>query len=346
LANPWVFVGLTGGALTQALLLHGSVPDAGWALYPTFLAGGVAAWLAWPIVCVFVASALPHGYRSLRFVLYFVVGYVSWSVLTHLVALLLKRTLATGIDLPFSDGTLTHSLSREAPKDLVTFAWLCAARTAYCLIEQERLARLQRAELEARLAQSQLSALSAQLHPHFLFNALNTVSALMYEDVARADALIQDVGDLLRSSFNSQEGATWSLADELVYTRRFVGLLEARFMDRVRVTWHISDDALAARVPRFALQTLVENAFKHNELSAARLTIAVRGVRTRDQLSISVSDDGLGIASSTPTGGTGLRRLAEMLRLLHGDHASITTERPVAGGLSVRLALPFFVGSP
>jgi len=138
LANPWVFVGLTGGALTQALLLHGSVPDAGWALYPTFLAGGVAAWLAWPIVCVFVASALPHGYRSLRFVLYFVVGYVSWSVLTHLVALLLKRTLATGIDLPFSDGTLTHSLSREAPKDLVTFAWLCAARTAYCLIEQER----------------------------------------------------------------------------------------------------------------------------------------------------------------------------------------------------------------
>jgi LytS/YehU family sensor histidine kinase len=114
------------------------------------------------------------------------------------------------------------------------------------------------AQLTTELRDAQLRALVGQLNPHFLFNALNTISAVMYTDLALTDRLLADLGQLLRAGLASDAGPTWSLADERVHTEHFLAAMLARFGDRLSVAWRVDDQAAVAQLPRFTLQLLVE----------------------------------------------------------------------------------------
>jgi LytS/YehU family sensor histidine kinase len=200
---------------------------------------------------------------------------------------------------------------------------------------------LREAALANELKETRLQALLGQLNPHFLMNALNTVSAVMFEDVTRTDRLLSDLGLVLRAGFES-ERPTWSLAEERAHTERFVSILEARFSDRLRVEWDIPGHVERQQVPRFAFQILVENAVKHNQDQTQRLALRIRARAVAERLELEVEDSGRGFGAPSPArgAGLGLHHLEEMLRLLHGPAAELVREAGPEGGARVRLRFP------
>jgi LytS/YehU family sensor histidine kinase len=132
----------------------------------------------------------------------------------------------------------------EAMKDLITYALIAVAFLVWRMWREREAERLRQAQLETELREAQLRQLTGQLDPHFLFNALNTVSSLMYEDLLRTDALLSDLGQLLRSGLE-RRGPTWGLAEEAEHLQRYGALLLARFGDRLSLSADLG--ALPAR---------------------------------------------------------------------------------------------------
>lgn len=199
----------------------------------------------------------------------------------------------------------------------------------------ESTARAARAESAA--AQTQLAALRAQLHPHFLFNALHTVVQLIPSNPAQAMEAAEIVADLLRSSLEEQREEV-ALADEWRFVSRYLSMERIRFGDRLVIRDALEASALDARLPTFALQTLVENAVRHG--AARRVpptTIDIVAQRNGDLLTVTVRNDAE--ASPDPSGGTGLARLRERLWVLYGNAAGLRSERE-PGGFRAVLTVP------
>jgi LytS/YehU family sensor histidine kinase len=184
--------------------------------------------------------------------------------------------------------------------------------------ERERLLALQR-----HLAEMQLSQLRAQLQPHFLFNALNTISSVMQVDVARADALLAQLADLLRASLSAGARQTTSLREEIELLRRYAQIMQERFAERVTVSWDVAPDVGDAEVPAMLLQPLLENAFKHGvELSLDPVAISIRAQRGPESLRVTVRNSGSTLAAGG-RGGIGLANCRERIALLYGDRARL-----------------------
>ena len=203
--------------------------------------------------------------------------------------------------------------------------------------DSERMMGVQKALAEAQLAQ-----LQSQLRPHFLFNALNTVSSLMTTDVARADRVLSQLGDLLRASLASGRPDLVPLRDELKVLQKYADIMQERFEERAVVKWEIAPDALDVRMPSMLLQPLLENAYKHGvERNTAPVHICVSASRTGDSLRMEVHNTGSNLAApSLQEGGVGLNNCRERLRLLYGDAATLTVVDDPAGGVRASVTLP------
>jgi len=200
--------------------------------------------------------------------------------------------------------------------------------------ERERLLVMQK-----HLAESQLAQLKAQLQPHFLFNALNTISALMQSDVERADRLLARLADLLRASLAVSARHLTSLCEELKVLELYASIMQERFTGRVTLKWDVDDDTLDAAVPAMLLQPLLENAYKHGvERSSDPMTILVETLRKGDDLWILIHNTGA--LKATEPGGIGLRNCRERLALVYGDRASLTLE-PQADGVAATVKIPY-----
>jgi two-component system, LytTR family, sensor kinase len=180
--------------------------------------------------------------------------------------------------------------------------------------------------LRSELAESQLQALRARLDPHFLFNALNTVSALIHPQPDRAERVVVRLSELLRRALESGSEQEVPLREELDFVRSYLEIEQARFEDRLRVRWAVDDDVLDALVPPLLLQPLVENAVRHGlapRASPGYVEISAR--RQGGRLLLSVRDDGIGVVDRGRTGraggGFGLTSTRERLAALYGaDH--------------------------
>ncbi|HTV22859.1 MAG TPA: histidine kinase [Polyangiaceae bacterium] len=201
--------------------------------------------------------------------------------------------------------------------------------------ERERLL-----ELERHLAETELAQLRAQLQPHFLFNALNTISSLMQVDMERADALLAQLADLLRASLQSGARQTTSLREEIELARRYAHIMQARFAERVSVAWDVAADAGDAEVPAMLLQPLLENAFKHGvEPSLTPVAIRISARRGDEQLRVTVHNSN-GRFSPSRRAGIGLRNCRERLALLYGDAARLEVQQE-SDGVSATLVQPW-----
>ena len=163
--------------------------------------------------------------------------------------------------------------------------------TSLRLRNQER----QRSSLALELSQAQMRALTGQLRPHFLFNALNALSALIRKDPVAAERLVLDLGRLLRMSLDRNDRPEVMLSDEIAFVQAYLSVMRARIGDRLGVEYEVPADLLPARVPQLLILPLVENALKHGITRApdsGQLTIAAS--RAGDRLRISVTDDGPG----------------------------------------------------
>jgi sensor histidine kinase YesM len=199
--------------------------------------------------------------------------------------------------------------------------------------ERERLLQIQK-----HLAESQLAQLKAQQQPHFLFNALNTISSLMQSDVERADRLLARLADLLRASLTVGARQMTSLREEWKLLQLYASIMQERFAGRVTISWSASEEALEASIPAMLLQPLLENAYKHGvERSSEPVTIRVAARREGDELRIDIHNTG---ALQTEQGsGIGLRNGRERLALVYGERARLSVA-PLDGGVGATVTLP------
>jgi signal transduction histidine kinase len=199
--------------------------------------------------------------------------------------------------------------------------------------------------LQAQLTQSRLEALTAQLHPHFLFNTLQGISTLMHRDVKAADAMLSRLSDLLRQTLQRQDRQEVTLGEELELLDHYIEISCERFKDRLIFERDISADSRQALVPFFILQPLVENALQHGIARRAGVgRVAIRAARHNGTLHLSVTDDGPGLANEDrefPREGIGLSNTRQRLRQLYGDEQSLTLEPSDEGGVRVKLIIPF-----
>jgi len=211
---------------------------------------------------------------------------------------------------------------------------------AYYGAERERELRASRAE--ARLAETRLQLLKMQLHPHFLFNTLNTVSELVHENPTAADRMIAGLCHLLRETLDAGTVDLVPLSRELELLDRYIEIQRARFGDRLDVTIVADADVRDALVPIFILQPLAENAIKHGLSAHVRAgRIALRASRQLDRAVITIEDDGPGITAGAVKDGVGLGNTRARLHEMYGDRHAFDVTRAPAGGTVARLSLPW-----
>ncbi len=210
---------------------------------------------------------------------------------------------------------------------------------------RDRTNALRTAQLEAQLAQAHLDALRVQLQPHFLFNTLHAVSALMDEDLEQARRMLVRLGDLLRMTLETQGTHEVSLQQELESTELYLDIERVRFPDQLEIELLVDQDALDAIVPSLILQPLVENAIRHGVAPlAAGGRVTVRGRREEDSLVLQVADNGAGgdaRASVDGRTGVGLANVRARLEELYGDRQNFSVFQPKSGGFGVQLVLPY-----
>ena len=221
----------------------------------------------------------------------------------------------------------------------------------YFLRDQQRareaieLAR-QTAALQAQLADARLDALRMQLNPHFLFNTLHAVSALVERDPGGVRRMIARLSELLRHTMDSDAPNEVSLRDELSILRRYIEIMEIRFQGRLTVTAQIDDAALDALVPNLVLQPIVENALEHGAARASadgRIEITAR-LDDGERLVLTVRDNGPGVERNAGAG-VGLANTRARLGQLYGDEASLSLTSASGGGAISEIVLPFHTAS-
>ena len=200
--------------------------------------------------------------------------------------------------------------------------------------------------LEAQLARAQLQALKVQLHPHFLFNTLNSVSELMHEDVRVAERVITRLSDLLRITLENIGTQEVSLRDELEFVKGYLEIEQTRFHDRLNVTYDIAPETLDARVPNLLLQPIVENAIRHgiSKISSAGF-VWITSKKMADRIVLTVRDNGPGLKTNghSPAAnfGIGLGTTRARLEGLYNRNQSLTLNNLPEGGFEVRIDIPY-----
>lgn len=202
----------------------------------------------------------------------------------------------------------------------------------------EEKVRVERAN--ALLRQAQLQRLAQQMQPHFLFNALNTISALMHTDVERADATLIQLADVLRATLDVSGLHEAPLSTELRLAQGYARVMQERYAERVGIAWHIDDAALGCKVPVMSIQPLLENIFKHTvEQRRQHVGIAVHAALEDGMLVVRLDDDAGALAES-PSPGVGLANLRERLEVLYGARAGLTLSALEPAGVRAEMRLP------
>src|SRR5215813_2989510 len=210
---------------------------------------------------------------------------------------------------------------------------------------ESRERELRTAQLEAQLAQAELQSLQAQIHPHFLFNALNTISSVVYEDARAADTMIARLSDFLRHSANAPRRQEVTLQEELNFLNLYLDIMRPRFEDRLSVKIDVEPGLDDALTPRLILQPLVENSIKYaGDPDSGRIDIAIKASRENGSLRIEVRDEGPGLAANVrdlPGTGVGLANTARRLEKLYGGNHEFAMRDGDEGGALVSVKLPY-----
>jgi two-component sensor histidine kinase len=277
-----------------------------------------------PMILPGAGAPMPRG----RWLLRHLVRAVGMTVLFGMVSGILMDLTRHAGDPPGVLGEINMGIVDWLPLQPLIYAGVLATGIALDAARRRRDAELSRAQLETQLAHAQLSALRAQLQPHFLFNTLNAAVALARAGNTDATARVLILlGELLRQLLRSDAPQEIPLREELALLETYLEIQRVRFGDRLHVRWDIDDDLRDALVPQLVLQPLVENALQHGisrRTRAGRLDITA--ARHGDQLRLTVSDDGPGLApafSLADATGVGLRNTRERLHRLYGDRGDL-----------------------
>ncbi len=284
-----------------------------------------------------------------RKVAFHLVGAVGFSFLHTSLMALSRWILAPWIGLGRYDyGIMRFRYPMEFSNDLMGYTVIVLA---YYFFERLRIAQAQQlaaAELQTKLAQAQLENLRLQLQPHFLFNTLNTISSVMYEDVPAADAMVTQLSELLRLTLRTANSHEIPLAQELEITRLYLQIMQKRFESNLRVTYSVDAALESSLVPQLILQPLVENSLQHGlKDGGAGIDISIGARRENGSLILKVADTGAGLgtqgADAAMSRGVGLANIRGRLEQLYGADQEFAIANRPAGGAEVTLRVPFHV---
>lgn len=245
---------------------------------------------------------------------------------------------------PYDYGNMHVRYFMEYPFFLFVYTFVLTCVYLFEAYQDAHDREMRSAELETQLAQAQLQNLRLQLQPHFLFNSLNTISSVMYEDVRKADAMLAQLSELLRKTLQPGESQQVSLADELAMLKLYLDIMQERFGKDLQVKFAVGPDLGDAMVPQLILQPLVENSIRHGRDRQSRVEVEVSAARQNGRLLLTVSDHGPGIAglgNGAWRKGIGLSNTAERLESMYGAEHRFALANSPGGGLIVSLEIPF-----
>lgn len=311
---------------------------------------GLADWYIWaalaPLV-VMLGRRFPLGQR--RWLLH-VPLHLAFSILAALAITLLMYPVMVHFrslwELPPSwIDRIEVLFMREAHLYLWVYWAILGVGHALDFHHKYREQELNAVRLEARLAQAQLQVLKMQLDPHFLFNTLHAVTALVYKRPAAAETVVARLSEMLRMSLDTQETNEVPLRDELRFLAPYLEIQQIRFDGRLQVNTDVEPNAANCLVPSLILQPLVENAIRHGiepRSGEGRIDIVAR--RNGKYVWVQVSDNGLGIpngAADSLREGVGLSNTRSRLRHLYGSECRMEISNAPAGGAVISLGIPW-----
>ena len=348
--SPWLVI--AAWSVPALLATFETVTFARLAGHPIELWRAVATeapgWYAWALCTPLIARVAMRAplVRPVR----------ARNVLAHIVAFLLIALTASavwalvGLWLRPTRGGFLVALRNwfvsGLPFTVVVYA--AVVGIVYSLTDRARLRVRERdaARLAQQLSEAQLASLRMQLRPHFLFNSLNAIMALVRDaETGRAVAALGLLSDMLRTTLDAGARHEVSLGDEIAFTRQYLAMEQLRFGERLQVTYDVPTELLDAVVPQFVLQPFVENSIKHGILDRRRGGSIDISARVHDrELHLTVVDDGVGLggASASARGsGVGLTNSRLHLAHLYGDRATLRVAAGADGvGVAVEVTLP------
>jgi sensor histidine kinase YesM len=229
--------------------------------------------------------------------------------------------------------------------DLIIASLIVVAVHALLYYQSFRASELAQSSLKTQLAQSQLRALKMQLHPHFLFNTLHSISSLVLEDPPKANSMIARLGDFLRLTLENSDQQLVTLKEETEFLRCYLDIEQVRFGDRLTVALELEPQTLSAQVPHLILQPVVENTIQHAIAPhATRGHINIEARRLNGLLRLEVRDNGPGITSNSDwlgMKGVGLSNVRARLDQIYGSDFRFELINVRDGGLAVVMEIPF-----
>jgi LytS/YehU family sensor histidine kinase len=346
-------VSSTFQAYSVSVLEHGALSPRE---IPQLLALNLVYWYLPALLApTIMAVALRYQLGRVRWstqALVHVAGAAVYSV-THTVAMLAARAVLFRDGRPDSLASLwawaRNDYLRQLDWLLMTYLFLVGLAHALAYRRESEARALDAAHLETRLVEAQLQALQRQLHPHFLFNTLNTISGLMRINVNAADLMIDRLGDLLRMTLDTSGTQQVPLKQELDVLKKYLEIEQTRFESRLSVSMQIEFEALDALVPNLLLQPLVENAIRHGIAPHARPgRIAVHAAREGMRLRIEIRDSGNGLPPDRLTAlnrGVGLGNTRARLAHLYPSAHQFAFSN-LDDGFCVTVGIPFEVEAP
>lgn len=302
-----------------------------------FYAWGLVSLLIWQIMRVFSLQG-PKWKRDLAAHLLISVAMAPFATLLYIAGIAATRL---GTDTMTVMARLRLNLRAEVIANAIEYLTILAIIVSIEYYRRYRDEEQEKLRLQHALTESKLQTLRAQLNPHFLFNAMNSVSCLLHRDAAAADTMLSRVANLLRLSLARDDSREVRLLEEVELAEEYLEIQKIRFGSRLKLDIDIADEALEARVPNMLLQPLVENACVHGvarRRGECRLTIQARP--EGQDLVIVICNDGPPVRRDWQTqSGIGLRNTRERLSLLYGPDATLDLSN-VPDGVRLRLRIP------
>jgi two-component system, LytTR family, sensor kinase len=263
--------------------------------------------------------------------------HVAASIVVSVIKLSIDRVIRKALF-----GFSTYMLITSVAPNVLFYWGIVAAAHGLGYYRASKEKELRASQLEARLAQARLQLLQMQLHPHFLFNTLHTISELVHENPETADNMITGLSELLRETLYAGDEGEVPLRRELDVLRRYLDIQRTRFGDRLQIDIDIDPGADAALVPLLLLQPIVENAIHHglgSRAAAGRVRVVAR--TGAERLIISIEDNGRGVQSNSRLQeGVGLGNTRARLEQLYGTDHAVTIESASGGGAVVTVSIP------